>query len=408
MNEYKYPCGLVRDLLPLYRDNVCGEDSRKIVEEHISECTECADVLEQLGDCSVEETLTVETSAVLEKHRKKERRTAVTAGLITAGILFIPLIVCLICNLASGQGLSWFYIVFTSLMTAASVTVVPMLSAEYRFSKTVGAFTVSLTALLLSCCLFTGGSWFWVAAIPTIFGLSVICAPFAVRELPLPGVLKNRKTLIVILWDVIWLFATLGVCCLYSHGHWFSTTAVACVLGLSVVLLPILIHQIPLPNPLKNHKGLIVMIWDTVWLYMLLLDCAKYIPQAGGDFEYHLLNYLHNSVWIATLCLLLPWSIFILIRYTKAHPLIKTGLCFLLPALFGMTVNDIIMFVYQPKGSMISPSILGRFIDVIAHRAPADIGFTVTSIVFSSLISVGIILVVIGIARTVIKRKSNK
>lgn len=408
MSEYKYPCGVVRDLLPLYRDNVCGEDSRKIVEEHISECTECADVLERLGDCSVEETLTVETGAVLEKHRKKERRAAVTAGLITAGILFIPMIVCLICNLASGEGLSWFFIVLTSLMTAASVTVVPMLSAEYRFSKAFGAFSVSLFLLLFTCCLYTGGDWLWVAAIPTIFGLSVICIPFVVRELPLPAALAHRKTLLSVTWDFVWFVATLAVCCIYSGGHWFATTVIACVFGLSVVLLPILIRQIPLPNPLKNHKGLIVMIWDTVWLYMLLLDCAKYIPQADVSAATDLRNYLHNSVWITALCLLLPWSIFILIRYTKAHPLIKTGLCFLLPTLFGLVVNDLIMFVYLPKGSMISPSILGRFLDVIAHRASVDINFTVTSIVFSSLISIGIILVVMGIARTVIKRRNRK
>lgn len=404
MSENKYPCGLVRDLLPLYRDNVCGEESRKIVEEHIAECMECSDILEKMGDCSVEEMLASESVAVLKNHKKKEKRTAVTAGLITAGILTVPLIVCLICNLASGHGLSWFYIVFTSLMTAASITVVPMLSAEYRFSKTVGAFAISLTALLLSCCLFTGGNWFWVAAVPSIFGLSVLCTPFMVRELPLPAALKNRKTLLVVLWDVVWLFATLTVCCLYSGGHWLSTTVIACVFGLSVALLPILIRQIPLPGPLKSHKALVVMIWDTVWLYMLLLDCSKYAESTGISVS----DYLHNSVWITSICLVLPWTIFILIRYARLHPLIKTGLCFLLPALFSAVINDLIMFVYLPKGGIYSPSLLGRFIAVFSGAEPANTDFTVMSIVFGSVISVGIILIVIGVICTVLKSKNSR
>ncbi len=403
MSDFKYPCGLVRDLLPLYRDNVCGEESRKIVEEHLAECAECPKILERLDDCSVEEALSNESGAVLKNHRKKERRTAVTAGLITAGILFIPVIVCLICNLASGHGLSWFYIVLASLLTAASVTVVPMLSADCRFSKTVAAFMVSLILLLLSCCLYSGGNWFWVAAVPTVFGLSVICTPFMARELPLPNELKNRKTLTVIVWDIIWLFATLAVCCLYSGGHWFTTTAVACVFGLSVALLPFLIRQIPLPGFLKNHKALVVMIWDTLWLYVLLLDCAKYIPDTGGNVA----DYLHNCVWITSMCLLLPWSIFILIRYTRLHPLIKTGLIFLLPALFGAVINDLIILVYLPKGGLYSPSILHRFIAVISGAEPVDTSFTVMSIVFGSVISVGILLIIIGVVHTILKKNNS-
>lgn len=393
-------CGVVRDLLPLYRDGVCGEESRALVERHIAECAECADILEKMGDPTVENALAGESAAVLLKHKKKENRAALTAGLITAGILTVPLIVCLICNLASGHGLSWFYIVFTSLLTAASVTVVPMLCTEYRLSKTIGAFAVSLTALLLSCCLFSGGNWFFVAAVPSLFGLSVIFSPFIVRELPLPDALKNRKTLLVVLWDAVWLYATLGVCCLYSGGRWFGTVAIAVTLGLSAALLPIIIRQIPLPAPLKNHKGLLVMIWDTAWLYILLIDCARYVRD-------NIALYLHNCVWITAICLLIPWAIFILIRYTKLHPLIKTGLAVLLPTLFAAVVNDLIMLVYLPHGGIYSPSVIGHIIAVLSGAEPADTTFTVTSIVFASVIGVGITLIAIGIARTIIKKNKK-
>ena len=30
-------CEIIRDLIPLYLDKVCSEDSRKLVEEHLAE-----------------------------------------------------------------------------------------------------------------------------------------------------------------------------------------------------------------------------------------------------------------------------------------------------------------------------------------------------------------------------------
>lgn len=43
----KIPCGIIRDLLPLYHDNVCSEESKDMVEEHLSECEDCRSYYEQ-------------------------------------------------------------------------------------------------------------------------------------------------------------------------------------------------------------------------------------------------------------------------------------------------------------------------------------------------------------------------
>ena len=37
----KNECGIVRDLLPLYIENMVSEDSREFIEEHLSRCAEC-------------------------------------------------------------------------------------------------------------------------------------------------------------------------------------------------------------------------------------------------------------------------------------------------------------------------------------------------------------------------------
>ena len=38
----KITCDLIQDLLPLYCDGVCSEDSRRVVEEHLQSCTSCS------------------------------------------------------------------------------------------------------------------------------------------------------------------------------------------------------------------------------------------------------------------------------------------------------------------------------------------------------------------------------
>ena len=44
----KYPCSLIQDLLPLYHDGVCSEESNKIIEAHLSECSSCKDYYNSL------------------------------------------------------------------------------------------------------------------------------------------------------------------------------------------------------------------------------------------------------------------------------------------------------------------------------------------------------------------------
>ena len=36
-----YPCGIIRDLLPLYIDDVCNEESKQAVHNHLTECEKC-------------------------------------------------------------------------------------------------------------------------------------------------------------------------------------------------------------------------------------------------------------------------------------------------------------------------------------------------------------------------------
>jgi len=69
MNEN---CDIIRDLLPLYRDNVCSEASRKLVEEHLVDCPECRNALAQIEkDVNTPEPTMQETFKAWQKLQRK-------------------------------------------------------------------------------------------------------------------------------------------------------------------------------------------------------------------------------------------------------------------------------------------------------------------------------------------------
>lgn len=78
----KLPCEVVRDLLPLYHDEVCSEASRHMIEKHLSSCQECRAELaaikqeiqlapEDIKDNQKDRTVLKSMSAFWNKTRKK-------------------------------------------------------------------------------------------------------------------------------------------------------------------------------------------------------------------------------------------------------------------------------------------------------------------------------------------------
>lgn len=45
-------CNIVKDLIPLYIDGCCSEESKKVVEDHIRECDDCKKLLEDMKSSS--------------------------------------------------------------------------------------------------------------------------------------------------------------------------------------------------------------------------------------------------------------------------------------------------------------------------------------------------------------------
>jgi len=91
-------CDVIKDMLPLYADEVVSESSRKLIEEHLDSCSDCSEYLGQLKEkppvigMSAEQDDKAAFQKVRRKIRKKRILTAVIAALgsvfIFAGLFY--------------------------------------------------------------------------------------------------------------------------------------------------------------------------------------------------------------------------------------------------------------------------------------------------------------------------------
>lgn len=193
----KYDCEVIQDLLPLYKDNACSVASALAVQEHLKECEKCNKILESLNDTSVDELILKEKESVIGSQSKYFKRKSAVAGSVIAGVFALPILICLIVNLASGHALDWFFIVLAAMLIPASLFVVPLMAPKNRMFLTMTSLTASIILLLAVCCIYSGGNWFFVAASSVLFGLTICFAPFIACRRPVNAYLKNCKGLAV-------------------------------------------------------------------------------------------------------------------------------------------------------------------------------------------------------------------
>lgn len=90
----KISCGIIRDLLPLYHDNVCSKESRELVEEHVKNCQGCKSELERLnieikGVNYMNKKANIEEAKPINAIAKKWKRDKKTSFLLGTGVVSI-------------------------------------------------------------------------------------------------------------------------------------------------------------------------------------------------------------------------------------------------------------------------------------------------------------------------------
>ena len=206
-------CEIVQDLLPLYYDDACSPVSRTLVEKHLKSCEKCRKMYEELKDETIDTVIKKESVGILERHAKKERNAAYKAGIIIALLLMVPIIITFLVSVSSGGGFGVLSVLTASMLLVGAVTVVPLTSSQNRLVKSILFGVVALLLILFFVDRMNGGGEFFLWSIPTIFGLSVVLFPFVIRNITLPEVLNNKKALITMSWDTLWLYLTIFVVC---------------------------------------------------------------------------------------------------------------------------------------------------------------------------------------------------
>ena len=318
---------------------------------------------------------------------------------------------CLIGNLASRHTLSWFWIVLSSELLSASLTLTPVLVERKKGLWTMGTFTAALELLLLVCCLYTGGDWFIVALMGTLLALSTVFLPFVLREIELPPALSERKTSLYLLietallllllaacawhsqggWfamaamgsvfglslfftpvvlyqaplpevlqscklslylgiETVLLLLLLGVGCLWSGGDWFAVAALGTLLGLTIVLLPICLRQLPLPEPYRRHKALLYLTAESALLLLLLAACSLH---SGGGY------FLRPALPLALFGLALPWGLLGILRYLPVGRWYRAALALFFAAGYWSISIGVIDRIVSWSGGIIMDGIHG-------------------------------------------------
>ena len=82
------PCAVVRDLLPVYAENMVEAETAEYIKEHLAGCRECQKRLEDLA----EENKPLETAAPLQSIKKQLRIRRLRAAALAALAVFIVLL----------------------------------------------------------------------------------------------------------------------------------------------------------------------------------------------------------------------------------------------------------------------------------------------------------------------------
>ncbi len=253
-----------------------------------------------------------------EKYRRLTRGFCIFMCIILGGVLL-------------GFGIAaivshdlWFLpIAAASVMIAASLTLLPFLLARraewepYKWAVSLASMVGSVELLILLCCLRSGSmEWFPMVALCILFGSSLLMLPVFLRQVPLPESLQRCKASLYTGAQSVLLLLMLTACLAQGSSGMKQWPVVmfSVILALNVLFLPLSLCQFPLPEGVRRNKALTYFSVNTVLLLVLLALTTK-------DW------FLPMSLPIALAGLVLPWGLMGVIRYLPVSGWFRASAC---------------------------------------------------------------------------------
>ncbi len=171
--------------------------------------------------------------------------------------------------------------------------------------------------------------------------LSALLIVFSFLNVPM---LVKRQQLHWSFWCSYGSLLLLMTVCRLAHveaeyEHWYLMAVLGVSLGLLGTFLPLLLHTSALEHPILHHKGLICMTVDTVLIYLLVIFGNLFADNLND-------NNLRGSLLLSLLFTAIAWGLFALFRYTKLSTLLCsfiTAEFFGIMILFGNSIANALL-----------------------------------------------------------------
>ena len=329
-----------------------------------------------------------------EKYQRLTRGFCIFMCIIFGGVLF-------------GFGIAaiashdlWFLpIAAASVMIAASLTLLPFLLARrpewepYKWAVSLGSMVGSVELLILLCCLRSGSmEWFPMVALCILFGSSLLMLPVFLRQVPLPESLQRCKASLYTGAQSVLLLLMLTACLAQGSSGMKQWPVVmfSVILALNVLFLPLSLCQFPLPEGVRRHKALAYFSVNTVLLLVLLAITTK-------DW------FFPMSLPIALMGLVLPWGLMGVIRYLPVNGWFRASLCCVWIGLWSWVypwmMDKALLLNGWPNST---PYRLLLPVDFSRWTDPQTVGWNCFLL---SLIGLGILAAVFAVAGTLKRKK---
>lgn len=138
-------CEIIKDLLPLYVDEMVSDVSRKSIENHLQHCKECTEMYQNMAlDLEKEEQPSEDED--VKRFLKKTKHMYFLYGL--GGLSFIAILVCAIVDLALNKRLTWSLIEGTAVIFANALMYALLVCKKNKGYITMLVVSVGTIALL--------------------------------------------------------------------------------------------------------------------------------------------------------------------------------------------------------------------------------------------------------------------
>ncbi len=213
-------------------------------------------------------TASIDDKTREEKTQAKKWRTFSFAWNLFFYIAYaLALLPCFICNLVIDKTLSWFWIVFSALVLAFTFTNLPQLIKKHRLILLPICMYVALCMLLGVCCIYSGGKWFFIAALSVLLGLIIIFIPIYIARYKIFINIKKYNSFASIAIDFIVLNILLMVIDAYvSSSTWYFTIALP-IVSITYAIINILLC-VKFLNINKLLKTSIILFLTNLFMYI--------------------------------------------------------------------------------------------------------------------------------------------